>query len=47
LDNDLEVFRHGGSLVGATRVDYIDDAIFNKLKWYVLYNCEEADIYRE
>ena len=45
--NDISVFKHGATLVGATRTDYIDDAVMNKLVWYVLHNAEEAEEYLE
>jgi hypothetical protein len=30
-----------------SRVQYIDDDVVDKLVWYVLHNCEEADEYKE
>jgi hypothetical protein len=45
LPNDIFVFKHGATLVGATKTEYIDDAIMNKLVWYVLHNADEVEEY--
>ena len=45
LPNDMSVFKHGATLVGATKTEYIDDAIMNKLVWYVLHNADEVQEY--
>jgi hypothetical protein len=45
LTNDMSVFKHGATLVGATKTEYIDDAIMNKLVWYVLHNADEVEEY--
>jgi hypothetical protein len=47
LPDDIEVFKHGVTLVGATRRQYIDDDVLKKLNWYVLNNCEEVDEFKE
>jgi hypothetical protein len=47
LPDDISVFHHGVTLVGGCRVQYIDDDVMDKLVWYVLHNCEEADEYKE
>jgi hypothetical protein len=47
LPDDIYVFKHGGTLVGANRTEYIEDVVMNKLIWYVLHNAEEADEYRK
>jgi hypothetical protein len=47
LLDDISVFKHGGTLVGANRTEYIEDVVMNKLIWYVLHNAEEADEYRK
>lgn len=47
LPNDISIFKHGATLVGGNRVQQIDDAVLDKLVWYVLNNCEEADEYKE
>jgi hypothetical protein len=47
LPDDICVFQHGVTLVGWCRVQYIDDDVMDKLVWYVLHNCEEADEYKE
>jgi hypothetical protein len=47
LPDDISVFKHGATLVGANRTEYIEDAVMNKLIWYVLHNAEEADEYRK
>jgi hypothetical protein len=47
LPDDISVFKHGASLVGANRTEYIEDAVMNKLIWYVLHNADEADEYRK
>ncbi|XP_066334495.1 uncharacterized protein [Miscanthus floridulus] len=45
LPDDISVFMHGVTLVGSNRSQYIDDVDLNKLVWYVLNNCEEAEEY--
>ena len=45
--DDISVFKHGVTLVGSNRSQYIDDVDLNKLVWYVLNNCEEAEEYLE
>jgi hypothetical protein len=45
LPDDIAVFQHGVTLVGGNRVQYIEDDLMDKLVWYVLHNCEEADEY--
>ncbi|XP_066358199.1 uncharacterized protein [Miscanthus floridulus] len=47
LPDDIFVFKHGVTLVGSNRSQYIDDVDLNKLVWYVLNNCEEAEEYLE
>ncbi|XP_066361319.1 uncharacterized protein [Miscanthus floridulus] len=47
LPDDVSVFKHGVTLVGSNRSQYIDDDVLNKLVWYVLNNCEEAEEYLE
>ena len=47
LPNDISVFKHGATLVGANRTQYIDAAVMNKLVWYVLHNAEEVEDYLE
>jgi len=47
LPNDISIFKHGVALVGSDRRQYNDDAILNKLVWYVLNNCDELDEYKE
>ncbi|XP_066323130.1 uncharacterized protein [Miscanthus floridulus] len=47
LPDDISVFKHGVTLVGSNRSQYIDDVDLNKLVWYVLNNCEEAEEYLE
>jgi hypothetical protein len=47
LPDDISAFQHGVTLVGGCRVQYIDDDVMDKLVWYVLHNCEEADEYKE
>ena len=47
LDNDISVFKHGATLVGASRTQYIDDSVMNKLVWYVLHNADESKEYLE
>lgn len=45
LPNDMSVFKHGATLVGGTKTEYIDDATMNKLVWYVLHNADEVQEY--
>ncbi|XP_066338417.1 uncharacterized protein [Miscanthus floridulus] len=45
LPDDISVFKHGVTLVGSNRSQYIDDVDLNKLVWYMLNNCEEAEEY--
>jgi hypothetical protein len=47
LPDDIFVIQHGVTLVGGNRVQYIEDDLMDKLVWYVLHNCEEADEYKE
>jgi hypothetical protein len=47
LPDDISVFKHGVTLVGSNRTQYIDDVVFNKLVWYVLNNCDEVEEYLE
>jgi hypothetical protein len=47
LPNDISVFKHDATLVGATMTHYIDDVVMNKLVWYVLHNADEAEEYLE
>jgi hypothetical protein len=47
VPGDPSIFNDDVTLLGADRSGYIDDALMNKLIWYVLYNCEEVDEYRE
>jgi hypothetical protein len=47
LPDDISIFKHGVTLVGANRTEYIEDVVMNKLIWYVLHNAEEADEYRK
>jgi len=47
LPIDISIFKHGVTLVGSDRRQYIDDAILNKFVWYVLNNCDEVDEYKE
>jgi hypothetical protein len=47
LPDELPVFKHDVTLVGGTREQYVDDAVLNKLTWYVLNNCDEVDEYKE
>jgi hypothetical protein len=47
LSDDISFFQHGVPLVGGCRVQYIDDDVMDKLVWYVLHNCEEADEYKD
>jgi hypothetical protein len=47
VPGDPSIFNDDVTLLGADRSGYIDDAIMNKMIWYVLYNCEEVDDYRE
>jgi hypothetical protein len=47
LADDISVFKHGVTLVGSDRSQYIDDVVMNKLVWYVLNNCDEVEEYLE
>jgi hypothetical protein len=47
VPGDPSIFNDDVTLLGADRSGYIDDALMNKMIWYVLYNCEEVDDYRE
>jgi hypothetical protein len=47
LPDEISVFKHGVTLVGFDRCQYIDDDVLNKLVWYVLNNCEEVEEYVE
>jgi hypothetical protein len=47
LPDDISIFRHGVTLVGSNRTQYIDDVVLNKLVWYVLNNCDEVEEYLE
>jgi hypothetical protein len=47
LPDDVSVFKHGASLVGAVTTKYIDDDVMKKLIWYVLNNACEAEQYIE
>jgi hypothetical protein len=47
LPGDISVFKHGASLVGAVSTQYFDEAVMNKLTWYVLHNADEAEPYFE
>jgi hypothetical protein len=43
LADDISVFKHGATLVGAVTTKYIDDAVMKRLIWYVLNNTGEAE----
>jgi hypothetical protein len=45
LADDISVFKHGATLVGAVTTKYIDDAVMKRLIWYVLNNTGEAEQY--
>jgi hypothetical protein len=47
VPGDPSIFNDDVTLLGADRNGYFDDALMNKMIWYVLYNCEEVDDYRE
>jgi hypothetical protein len=47
LPDDISIFKHGVTLVGSNRIQYIDDVVLNKLVWYVLNNCDEVEEYVE
>jgi hypothetical protein len=47
LVDDISVFKHGVTLVGSDRMQYVDDDVLNKLVWYVLNNCDEVEEYVE
>ena len=42
---DTSVFRHGVKLMGANRVQYMEEEEMEKVVWYVLNNCEEVEPY--
>ncbi|XP_021305311.1 uncharacterized protein LOC110431053 [Sorghum bicolor] len=39
----VDVFGHGVNLIGACEFSYTEE--FDQLSWYVLYNCDRAEIY--
>jgi len=45
LEDDTSVFRHGVKLMGANRVQYMEEEEMEKVVWYVLNNCEEVEPY--
>ena len=47
LEDDTSVFRHGVKLMGANRVQYMEEEEMEKVVWYGLNNCEEVEPYVE
>jgi hypothetical protein len=47
LADVISIFKHGVTLVGSNRTQYIEDDVLNKLVWYVLNNCDEVEEYVE
>ena len=45
LEDGTSVFRHGVKLMGANRVQYMEEEEMEKVVWYVLNNCEEVEPY--
>ncbi|WVZ83966.1 hypothetical protein U9M48_031052 [Paspalum notatum var. saurae] len=46
LEGDLSVFQHGVDLIGGYTITYLEKD-YDKMVWYVLNNCEEAEPYMD
>jgi hypothetical protein len=46
LTTDSSIFAHGINLLGASKLNYLDND-YDSMVWFVLNNCAEVDVYKE